>query len=67
MPKSDAAHAHEFEYREIDGETWNVCACGFRELWASGLLISTTDEAESERLEAATAHLHDPPGAGWSE
>lgn len=63
-----AACDHAWTYREIDGETWNVCyRCGFAERWANGLLMESTDEAESARLEAATAHLHDPPGAGWQE
>lgn len=42
---------HDWGYVEHDGETWNECAsCGFRELWAGGVMISTTDGAESERL-----------------
>jgi hypothetical protein len=59
---------HLWTFREIDGETWNICVrCGFGEQWANGLRFKTTDEAESARLDAQNAHLHDPPGAGWQE
>ena len=45
--------AHDFQYREIDGQTWNVCwDCGFRELWAGGMLVSTSDAEESDRLDS---------------
>lgn len=44
---------HKLTYREIDGKTWSVCMrCGFGELWEGELLVSSTDEAESERLTA---------------
>ena len=45
-------HEHEWQYREIDGETWNVCwDCGFRELWADGMLIDSSNYGESYRLD----------------
>lgn len=44
---------HYWTFREIDGETWNVCIrCGFGEMWAGGMLCKSTDDAESERLSA---------------
>ena len=43
---------HEWQYVEYDGETWNECVvCGFRELWAGGVLIASTDMSESNRLD----------------
>jgi len=43
---------HVWDFADREGTTWNVCIrCGRGELWADGMLISSTDPEESARLD----------------
>lgn len=58
---SAAEHEHDFTFAERDGKTWSTCvSCDFAELWEGGMLVATTDEAESARLDEAGL-IYEPP------